>query len=152
VNVELQDDNECLLATLAALTDRKLSEVREEANEIVFEISGKSWRETLLDNWTKWWQAAYKLGKRLDCVYLVESIHKYCGDDAAIGSSVNIPEKGRGTVLIQWTSGGNHVMPYENGMVVDPLNPVPMLLSDWQSTHAPHKILAIIPYKKKKRR
>lgn len=119
MHVERQGTCECLLATVAALSDRPLSTVRKLAQE----YSGEAWTYT--------WTSPSRVTATMD--YLCETlglppIDSSC--DVDTGTEWTLPATGRGYVRV-YIIGAGHIMPWENGQVCDPMDPVWMTLDEW---------------------
>ena len=132
MKVEKQGSDECVLATIAALADRPLAEIRQLACKVA---GVKVWAHAVQT--PSYWRAIKYLCNRFggNLKYHFTS-YKY--GDPPPGASVEVlsndiidlPEKGKGTVIIWRTKGKriSHIMPWSNGKVCDPANP-----SNWYS-------------------
>lgn len=121
MKVEHQGHNECMLATLAALAEVPLSEVRELACTVA---EKKTWAEFCAavisqGDVAVYWQVVNYLIRYynlpLNLVNL-ESNNIYMGE----GDFDRVPATGRGTILVALGGGSYHIMPWENGKVYDP--------------------------------
>lgn len=132
MHVERQGPCECLLATVAALSDRSLSAVRELAEQ----HSGQSWLDT--------WKYRDRLTATMD--YLCETLGLPPIDSSArvdAGTKWTLPTTGRGYVRV-YTAWGAHIMPWENGRVCDPMNPVWRSLDEWLRLHPGWRVRRIV--------
>ena len=138
MKVERQGLNECMLATIAALQGRPLDHVRVEAC-----------RAARVDKWDDliyphpqvetYWQAI----ERVAGPKLYPIVHcRYTGAMVPSGERT-IPDVGRGVVVVIFDDSTTfHIMPWENGLIYDPIDPHPVTLRDWLHGHPTATVLA----------
>jgi len=126
MHVEKQGPQECVLATIAALTDRPLSEIRQRADTLTQTkskeyqnfVSSKRdlnlYREVLT-------QLCKEIG--IEPPYSYKHIGMLIRE-APTGRREALQGKGAIFVVIKdWPGEGlSHLMPYENGVITDPAN------------------------------
>jgi len=119
MKVELQGQSECLLASIAAITGKELSYIRNRACELA---GVRKWRETSeCKSANLFWSTMIALGKELGIYKMIERKRDRF---ALVGQSMVIPNRGRGIITIGHPNQRlHHAMPYQRGLIYDPNNP-----------------------------
>ena len=144
LNVERQGRNECMLATIAALQGRPLSQVRAEAC-----------RAAQVDKWNEaiqfcahdaYWRAVERVaGPDLYPIVCC----RYAATMVPTAGEWAIPNSGRGVIVVTFFPLTSHIMPWENGLIYDPMDPHPVTLEDWLRGNPTATILAVRSIKEK---
>ena len=124
MKVERQGTNECMLATIAGLLGRPLDQVRAEAC-----------RAGQVDRWNDlisrpgaYWQAVEQVAGP-DLYPIVNCRYSTTVPTAR---EWTIPNSGRGVIVVTFRdSPTSHIMPWENSLIYDPMDPHPVTLQDW---------------------
>ena len=139
MNVEQQGRNECMLATIAALQRRPLDHVRVDAC-----------RAARVDKWGDLFDPHFQIERYWQAVEHVAGPGLYpivaCRYAGAVPSGDKIPDVGRGVVVVTFNdSAASHIMPWESGLLYDPMDPYPhpIALQDWLRAHPTATILVI---------
>lgn len=149
IRAERQQGPECALATVAALIEKPLAEVRERACQLA---GVSSWDQVAYgkENAPRFWDTMMQLGRE----YGIErTIRNMASSGFAIPPAVanwRIPRKGRGTVNIKGEDG-SHVMAYGNGLVHDSNSDYPDTLAGVMRHYPGYQIMAITPLAKDSR-
>ena len=133
MNVERQGHSECFLVTIAALSDTSLAATRARALELTEKITSEPipWADLAWRNIDAWWTVAETLSHECGLTYDKTAFYVATG-----GLDSTLPARGRGTVQVRHDSI-SHIMPWEDGLVWDPENPVSgVTLEDWLSAHS----------------
>lgn len=132
MKVEKQGFNECILATIAALTETPLREVRNKACMLAG-VETDDWNSVVHKTHKFWdvsesvamffggpnmWAMVGPMGRTIVPGSTVKRIDPY--------GMRKLPDKGRGTITVKSTRRGtaiSHIMPWKDGMIYDPENP-----------------------------
>ncbi len=150
MKVERQGHNECVLATIAALTETPLWEVRRKACMFA-EIALDDWASMMYDA-KKFWDVT----ERVAMFYGGPNMWAMVGPAGRYvpGSSVSemylhgmrkLPDKGRGTITFRSKRRGknkvSHIMPWKDGLIYDPETPkTPMTFRQYRNLRPSMKI------------
>lgn len=150
MKVEKQGHNECVLATIAALTEAPLQDVRNTACKLAG-VAPDDW-SSLLGDVNKFWEAVEDVSMRFGGVNMWAMVGPM-GRTMVLGSTVKrldvhgmrkLPDKGRGTITVKSTKRGtkiSHVMPWKNGIIYDPENPeTPMTFRQYRKAKPTMKV------------
>jgi len=122
VKVDKQGKFDCVLATIAAIADKSLVDVTEVALKI-FEVD--TWEDTFVFSGIGWWQNIYKIAIHFNITCIPKAGH----ENIRVLSSGNVLLHGRGAITINSIGILQHTMPFEDGVIYDPLypnNPIPI--------------------------
>mgnify|MGYP001606345022 CR=1 FL=1 len=120
MRVEKQGEFECMLATIAALADTSLSDVRTRACQLA---GIDQWRQ--IEGTARYWSAVDKLISEYK-VLGVPTGQEYPRRYSPPSSDTNwkLPAVGKGSVAFQYTNTPTtHICPFEDGLVYDPSYP-----------------------------
>lgn len=128
MKVELQGDGECMLATIAALSNRPLAEVRK----VACRAAGiEKWREVITPCWTPYWAAVTFVAEYFGGKTLLNLVGDWKGVSPpgsvrCLPKSISkLPKHGKGAVVMDMgqEEDTTHIMPWENGRIYDPETP-----------------------------
>lgn len=149
MRVERQGRGECVLATIAALAEVSLQEVREVACAA---MGVSEWSEIVtparVDRFIKGVRAAVRHFQ----VRGIPSTHYLvAGDQPRIKQT--LPKKGRGSIIVQSGGHGSHIAPFEDGLVYNPTEPdYPQTLEAYLANHPGWEVVKITVARKSRRR
>lgn len=134
MKVERQGHNECILATIAALTETPLREVRNKAC-VLAGVETDDWNSVVTGRFrSKFWDVSESVSMFFGGPNMWAMVGPM-GRTIVPGSTVKridpygmrkLPDKGRGTITVKSTRRGtaiSHIMPWKDGMIYDPENP-----------------------------
>ena len=126
MKVEAQGRNECVLATIAALSSRPLSEVRDLACEVAMV---DTWNEVL--GTPQYWSTVASVARTFR-VTGVPTLREWKAAQRTAGSvppastKAVLPTTGQGSVAFRYSDRGPHICPFENGYLYDSSSDTPM--------------------------
>ena len=137
LNVERQGPSECMLATIAALQGRPLAQVRAEACRAA---RVDKWDDLIYPPRTEtYWQAI----ERVAGPDLYPIVHcRYAATTVPTAGEWAIPNSGRGVIVVTFRDT-SHIMPWENGLIYDPMDPHPVTLQDWLLANPEATVIAV---------
>ena len=131
MRVERQGPDECMLATLAALADTTLAHVRA--------LSGvPSWADDVIG-----WPGRYQDATDRLCVALRLPQIVLSGPTGSVAPF--LPRTGRGYVHVGRVTGWGHIMPWEDGRLCDPEDPLGRwrTLAEWLAARPGYTVLRV---------
>ena len=127
MRVENQGKSECMLATIAALSDRPLAEVRDYACKLgrvrkwssMFPTSAR-----VRASKPTFWRVVPAVAHLFGGAPLARLIDGRGNPSGSMGPVRKLPAEGRGVVRLSFKQYGNrrpgHIVPWENGRIYDP--------------------------------
>lgn len=149
MKVEKQGLNECVLATIAALTKTPLSEVRKTAC-LFAGIEIDDWC-SVLDDVKKFWEITESVAMRFggpNMWAMVSPVGRFVAGSSVSQMDIHgmrkLPDKGRGTITFKSRRRGtkmSHIMPWKDGLIYDPETPrTPMTFRQYRKLRPRMKI------------
>lgn len=131
MKVERQGTMECALCAIGALTETPLAVVRQRAETIAAEeFGGIPWHRN---------KVLQRVAETFDVAPLVGICST--GWPQFPYRRRTLPLRGRGTVLAtKKRLNTGHAAPWENGVVYDPINPVPQTLAEFRRSYRRYAI------------